>query len=155
MPRFAIFALFLALAGCGSTEPRSFTITVSGPDALVGSRSQSPSGYYNLLDCTWNVTIAARGGQPDDVALIIGARLDAVAPGYHQTYEYDAYSLGSLFGTDHIATGETLTPAPWSVGSDVPAASGTYRPFTATVTYRFVMPSGETKEVAHTLSCRE
>lgn len=153
MSRVLTFAILLTIAACGSTEPKSFRIIVSGPDALVGSRRLSPSGYDAIVDCTWSVIISAEGGQPGDVAQITGSRLEVVAPGFRTTDEFDATATTNTLGTDHLATGETLAPPPWTAGTFVPASSGTYLSFTGTITYRFRMPSGRVEESAHALAC--
>jgi hypothetical protein len=77
----------------------------AGPDAKVGTRRQSPDGYYNVLECSWSVTISARGGRDGDVAQIIGASPDAVGPGYRSTNIFNADETTHMLGTDHITRG--------------------------------------------------
>lgn len=148
MKRLAPLAILLAV-GCSDPvepppPPPPFVVTITDNQRVQGTRGTDESGVPNL-ECSFQIDAAATGGKSGTYATWIGAGLAwRREDGRTHNTELTALEITDYFGSDRIMSGsdyQARRRASWTA------------PFRLHYTFRYLMPSGETRSHDYYMYC--
>lgn len=146
MRYLTVFAMLAGLSGCGGDGP-----TAPAPLVVTISADQRATGYPRMVNgqsqyaCDFQVTAKASGGAAGAFAVWSWGTGEYTlnSSGARSSFTMLTSDLVEWFGSDRI-TASASTASRWAAWSG---------PFRLVITFRYIMPDGETRAHNYFLYC--